>query len=335
MRFLTFLLSRLVTYALVVWIGVTMVFLVPRFLPSSPVEAMLAKVASQGQYMEAAQIEALRTSLMETFGLRGTLFQQYTGFFKRVLLTGDFGPSFSAFPTPVSRLVGQALPWSLGLLLTSSVIGWLLGQRHRPDRRLPQADAAPRRPLEFVAMLIYPIPYYIFALVLIILFTYVWQIFPFSFYIDASKPFGLEPDLGHRLPIHAARRLSIIAVNLGWWVISMKALSTSVAEEDFVTFARLKGVSEPRIMTHYVARNALLPQVTILALRLGTIFNGALITEILFGFPGVGTLIYSSAVQADYNLMLGTISFSVIAVATATLIVDLTYPLLDPRIRYR
>ena len=333
MRFLTFLLSRLVTYALVVWIGVTMVFLVPRFLPSSPVEAMLAKVASQGQYMEAAQMEALRTSLMETFGLRGTLFQQYTGFFKRVLLTGDFGPSFSAFPTPVSRLVGQALPWSLGLLLTSSVIGWLLGNAIGLLAGYRKQTVASKT-LEMVAMLIYPIPYYIFALVLIILFTYVWKIFPFSFYVDASKPFGLGliRDIVYQSTLPA---LSIIAVNLGWWVISMKALSASVAEEDFVTFARLKGVSETRIMTHYVARNALLPQVTILALRLGTIFNGALITEILFGFPGVGTLIYSSAVQSDYNLMLGTISFSVIAVATATLVVDLTYPLLDPRIRYR
>jgi peptide/nickel transport system permease protein len=333
MRFLTFLLSRLVTYVLVVWIGVTMVFLVPRFLPSSPVEAMLAKVASQGQYMEAAQIEALRTSLMETFGLRGTLFQQYTGFFKRVLLTGDFGPSFSAFPTPVSRLVGQALPWSLGLLLTSSVIGWLLGNAIGLVAAYRKQTFAGKT-LEMVAMLIYPIPYYILALVLIILFTYVWKIFPFSFYIDGSKPFGLGliGDIVYQSTLPA---LSIIAVNLGWWVISMKALATSVAEEDFVTFARLKGVSEPRIMTHYVARNAMLPQVTILALRLGTIFNGALITEILFGFPGVGTLIYSSAVQADYNLMLGTISFSVIAVSTATLIVDLAYPLLDPRIRYR
>ena len=333
MRFLTFLLSRLVTYVLVIWIGVTMVFLVPRFLPSSPVEAMLAKVAAQGEYMEAAQIEALRNSLMETFGLKGSLFQQYTGFFRRVLLTGDFGPSLSAFPTPVSQLVAQALPWSLGLLLTSSILGWLLGNAigliagYRKQTLFSKT-------LEFVAMLIYPIPYYIFALVLIILFTYVWKIFPFSFYIDANKPFsfGLIKDIIYNSALPA---ISIIAVNLGWWVISMKALSSSVAEEDFVYFARLKGVSEPRIMTHYVARNALLPQITMLAIRLGTIFNGALITEILFGFPGVGTLIYSSALQADYNLMLGTISFSVIAVATATLIVDLAYPFLDPRIRYR
>jgi peptide/nickel transport system permease protein len=333
MRFLTFLLSRLVTYVLVIWIGVTMVFLVPRFLPSSPVEAMLAKVASQGEYMEAAQIEALRNSLMETFGLKGSLFQQYTGFFKRVLLTGDFGPSLSAFPTPVSQLVGQALPWSLGLLLTSSILGWLLGNAIGLIAGYRKQTLSSKT-LEFVAMLIYPIPYYIFALVLIILFTYVWKIFPFSFYIDANKPFGfgLIKDIIYNSALPA---LSIIAVNLGWWVISMKALSSSVAEEDFVYFARLKGVSELRIMTHYVARNALLPQITMLAIRLGTIFNGALITEILFGFPGVGTLIYSSALQADYNLMLGTISFSVIAVATATLAVDLAYPFLDPRIRYR
>jgi peptide/nickel transport system permease protein len=333
MRFLTFFLSRLVTYLLVIWIGVTMVFLVPRFLPSSPVEAMLAKLTSQGQYMEAAQVQALRSSLMETFGLQGSLWQQYTGFFRRVLLTGDFGPSLSAFPTPVSRLVGQALPWSLGLLLTSSVLAWLLGNAIGLLAAYRRQTLA-ARVLELTAMLIYPIPYYIFALLLIILFTYVWKLFPFSFYVDSSKPFGLSLmlDIVYHSTLPA---LSIIAVNLGWWVIGMKALATSVAEEDFVTFARLKGVSEPRIMTHYVARNALLPQVTILALRLGTVFNGALITEILFGFPGVGTLIYSSAVQADYNLMLGTISFSVIAVATATLIVDLTYPLLDPRIRYR
>lgn len=333
MRFLTFLLSRLVTYVLVIWIGVTMVFLVPRFLPSSPVEAMMAKVAAQGEYMEAAQIEALRSSLMETFGLKGSLFQQYTGFFRRVLLTGDFGPSLSAFPTPVSQLVAQALPWSLGLLLTSSILGWLLGNAIGLIAGYRKQTLSSKT-LEFVAMLIYPIPYYIFALVLIILFTYVWKIFPFSFYIDANKPFsfGLIKDIVYNSALPA---LSIIAVNLGWWVISMKALSSSVAEEDFVYFARLKGVSEPRIMIHYVARNALLPQITMLAIRLGTIFNGALITEILFGFPGVGTLIYSSALQADYNLMLGTISFSVIAVATATLIVDLAYPFLDPRIRYR
>jgi peptide/nickel transport system permease protein len=115
----------------------------------------------------------------------------------------------------------------------------------------------------------------------------------------------------------------------------MKALSAGVSEEDFVNFAKLKGVGEGKIMYSYVLRNAILPQVTFLALQIGTIFNGALITEILFGYPGLGSLTYSAVLQADYNLLMGTITISIIGVATATLFVDILYPLFDPRIQYR
>ena len=129
--------------------------------------------------------------------------------------------------------------------------------------------------------------------------------------------------------------LSIVIVSCGWWIISMKALAFSISEEDFITYARLRGIPENKIMVNYVARNAVLPQITMLAIQLGGIFNGALITELLFGYPGMGTLIYNAVLGSDYNLILGTISFSIIAVATATLLVDLLYPFIDPRIRYR
>ena len=129
--------------------------------------------------------------------------------------------------------------------------------------------------------------------------------------------------------------LSMILIGTGWWVISMKTLSTNVSEEDYVHFARIKGVKERKIMTRYVLPNAALPQVTMLALQIGSIFNGALITEILFGYPGIGTLIYNSILQSDYNLIMGTVSLAIIAVATATFIIDLLYPFLDPRVRYR
>jgi peptide/nickel transport system permease protein len=128
---------------------------------------------------------------------------------------------------------------------------------------------------------------------------------------------------------------SMIIVSIGWWVISMKALASSIVEEDFVHYARLRGIPDNKIMTSYVARNAVLPQITLLALQIGGIFNGALVTEMLFGYPGVGTLIYNAVISTDYNLILGTISFSIIAVATTTLIVDILYPFLDPRIRYK
>ena len=118
--------------------------------------------------------------------------------------------------------------------------------------------------------------------------------------------------------------LSIVIVGFGWWVLSMKALASSISEEDFVYFAKLKGAGEGRIMTAYVMRNAILPQVTVLALQIGAIFNGALITEILFGYPGLGT--NPPVLQADYNLLMGTISISIIAVASSTLVIDLNYP---------
>lgn len=332
MRFARFLASRLFTYFLVIWIGVTIVFFIPRFLPSDPVESMLGRIMTQGAYMEPEQVEAMRATLTQTFGLEGTLLEQYANFIRRAFLSGDFGPSLAMFPTPVNDLVGRALPWSLGLLLTSTVIAWIIGnaigliagyQRNKSYSKL----------LEAVAVVVYPIPYYISALILIILFVYVNPVFPLSFNVRGDFPsleFFSSVIYNSILPA-----LSIVTVGFGWWVLSMKALSTSMTEEDFVYFAKLKGVGEGRIMRRYVMRNAILPQITILALQIGTIFNGALIMEILFGYPGLGTLTHTAVLQTDYNLLMGTITISIIAVATATLIVDLIYPVFDPRIQYR
>ena len=128
--------------------------------------------------------------------------------------------------------------------------------------------------------------------------------------------------------------LSLILVGFGWWVISMKTMVSNANEEEYIKFARLKGLHEGRIMRRYVMPNVMLPQVTNLALQIGGIFNGALVTEILFGFPGLGSLIYQGILQSDYNLIMGTITISVISVALTTFVIDLLYPFLDPRIRY-
>jgi peptide/nickel transport system permease protein len=128
--------------------------------------------------------------------------------------------------------------------------------------------------------------------------------------------------------------MSIVIVSLGWWIISMKAMAIDIKEEDFVQYARYRGASDNTVMVRYVAQTAILPQVTVLALSIGGVFGGSLITEILFGFPGMGSLIYKAILGSDYNLMVGAISISIVAVATATLILDLVYPFIDPRIRY-
>ena len=216
--------------------------------------------------------------------------------------------------------------------MSSTIIAWIVGNAigllaGYKSRWLSS------RALEIIAILVYPIPYYITALILIILFIHINPIFPLFFSVrgDAwSWQFISSAIYNSILPA-----ASIVIVGFGWWVLSMKALSSSISEEDFVYFAKLKGAGEGRIMTAYVLRNAILPQVTVLALQIGAIFNGALIAEILFSYPGLGTMTYSAVLQADYNLLMGTITISIIAVASSTLIIDLLYPFFDPRIRQR
>lgn len=332
MQFTRFLLSRIFTYLLVVWISITIVFFVPRFMPGNPVEAMLGRLMAQGTTMEPELVQQMRQTMNQMFGLEGTLWEQYTAFLKRVLLTQDFGPSLSYYPTPVSMLIGNALPWSLGLMLTALAISWSLGNligllAGYYNRQFGS------KVIETAAMVIYPIPYYILALLLVILFAYIWPIFPFVFLVSGepgSWQWMKSVAYNSFLPL-----MAIVMVSLGWWIISMKAMAIDTKEEDFIQYARLRGVDDNKVMFGYVARTAVLPQITVLGLSLGGVFGGSLITEILFGYPGVGSLVYRAILGSDYNLIMGTITLSIVAVATATLVLDLVYPFIDPRIRYK
>lgn len=332
MNFLKFLIGRLTTFVMVIFIGVTTVFIVPRLLPTDPVEAMIGRMMSRSGTMDPAAVESIRQSLNAAYGLEGSLWEQYVSFLHRVIVTHDFGPSLMAYPTPVMDMIGRALPWTFGLLLASTLIAWAVGNLigliagYRPNKVYSKV-------LEGVAMAFYPMPYYVFALALIMIFCFIFRIFPLSFSIvgdPATWAFWSNAIYNSILPA-----FSIILTGFGWWMISMKTIASDTAQEDYVAFARLKGLPEREIMTRYVLRNSMLPQVTMLALQIGTIFNGAIVTEILFGYPGVGSLIYTAILQADYNLIMGAISISIIAVAVTTLVVDLIYPFLDPRIRYR
>ncbi len=331
MKFWRYLGQRLLTYILVIWIGVTFVFFVPRFFPSDPVEAMISGLTARSGSLQPEQVEAMRKQMRQDFGLEGTLFEQYFSFIKRAVFQLDFGVSLSNFPTPVTTLIFRSLPYTLGLLTFSTVLSWIIGNfigllaGFRKDKMYSKI-------LEAVAIVLYPIPYYIVALVLLIFFCFIYKFFPLSAVIPIPQ---LSFDyLAKLLRISFLPALSIVLIGTGWWIISMKALSSSVAEEDFVRYARFKGVPEGRIATKYVLKNSILTQITALALSLGGVFNGAIMVEIMFGYPGVGTLVQNGILQADYNLILGTITLSIIAISTATLIADLVYPFIDPRIRY-
>jgi peptide/nickel transport system permease protein len=171
-RFARYLFSRLVTYFLVIWIGMTVIFFVPRFLPSDPVTAALGRVMSSGSTMRPEEVQAMRSTLMQLYGLEDTLPEQYLNFMKRAVFGGNFGPSLAFYPTPVNALIGKALPWTLFLLLTSTLIAWVIGNLIGLLAGY-QSGKIYSKVLEGIAIFVYPIPYYILALILIILFVYI------------------------------------------------------------------------------------------------------------------------------------------------------------------
>jgi peptide/nickel transport system permease protein len=331
MHFLKFLLSRLITFFGVILIGVTAVFFIPRLLPSNPVDNMVGRMLSQGNVGPDA-VQGIRDSLNALFGLEGSVFSQYLGFLKRVIFTHDFGPSLAFFPTPVMELVGRALPWTCGLLLVSTIIAFVFGNAIGLIAAIHK-DKMYSRILESLAIVFYPIPYYILALILVISFCYLIPLFPLGYSFNGSLT-----DISYLISIiknSFLPALSIIINGFGWWVISMKSVATAAAEEDYIFFARLKGLSRNRITSGYILPNVLLPQMTTLALQLGTMFGGAMLMEMIFTYPGLGNLIYKAILQGDYNLIMGTITITIVAVAVTSLVIDLLYPFFDPRIRYQ
>lgn len=333
MGFLQYALKRIASYLLVLFAGITITFFLPRFMPGDPINNYISQVQSRAQQtLSPEALQQLRSSLEELYGLQGNLFTQYLNYLNRVLLHFDFGPSFTSYPEPVSAIILKALPWTVGLLVTTTLLSWLLGNLvglvAGYFNKNPAATA-----LEFFGIVLYPIPYYILALMVIMALAFYNPIFPLT---PTWLPGPLSLDQVRLILYNSfLPALTLVLAGFGWNILSMKSLAVSTKEEPYVIFARLKGTSDWTRMTRYVFRNAMLPQVTALALSLGTIFNGALLTEILFSYPGVGLLMRTAAGAGDYNLLYGTITMAIIAVATAALIIDLIYPLFDPRIRLR
>jgi peptide/nickel transport system permease protein len=299
-------------------------------IPGDPLSVYYENLREAGAQIGAQKmIEEYR----HMFNLDKDLFTQYVSFLYN-LLRGELGYSISQFPAKVSDLIMAALPWSIGLLSTTTIISWLLGTilgaiaGWSRESKISKFFAAG-------ALFLSILPYYILAILLVFLFAYTLRLFPASGGYSAGIKLGLNPSSILNILWHASLpALSIVLSSLTWWFLSMRSMISTVKGEDFVLLAEAKGLPEKEIMWKYAMRNAILPQVTGLALSLSRIFAGALITEVIFGYPGIGTLIVTAIQNLDYFLIQGTITLSIIAVATANLLIELLYPLIDPRIRY-
>jgi peptide/nickel transport system permease protein len=329
----SYLVPRLIQYFLVIFVGITAVFFIPRALPADPVQRTISQLQARGSIVDPATIEDTIADLTELYGLEGSTMEQYGAFWLR-LFQGDFGVSFFQFPTPVSQMIGSALPWTLGLLISTTAISWglgiLLGGLAGYFNRTQWSKM-----LDVGAMIVRPFPYYIFAFGLLLLFGYVFQWFP----VAGGTSIGSQSSFSWRYISDVLKHsflpaISLILLGTAAWFQTMKLIVQNVNSADYVQYAKMGGIRERKIVSRYVIRNGILPQITALALVLGQIFGGALIVEIVFSYPGIGSLLYNAITTGDYNLIMGITVFSIMAISTAILAVDLLYPLFDPRIRY-
>jgi peptide/nickel transport system permease protein len=331
MAYARYLGERFIIFVATVIISVTVVFLVPRLVPGDPLGAIYLNLASVGGSLGGGELIAEYTRL---FGLDKSLWEQYISFL-RELARGNLGYSIGSFPSQVTDLLRAALPWTVGLLAATTLISWVLGSiigavvgwRGRKSRFF--------QALVPIALVLYTTPYYILALILVFLLAFYWRIFPLS----GAYSVGVVPNYSLSFALDVLRHatlpaLSIILVSLGWWFLSMRSLITTLKGEDFILNAEAMGLKEGRILWGYAFRNALLPQATGLAISLGNIVGGALITEVIFAYPGVGWLIFTSIKSLDFPVIQGGVLLIVFSVALANFIIDIAYPLIDPRIRH-
>jgi peptide/nickel transport system permease protein len=329
-----YLIPRLIQYFLVIFVGITAVFLIPRAMPTDPVSRMISVIDSRGATLDPASVDDMIEDLTEMYGLGGSTLEQYFAFWQR-LFQGDFGVSFYQYPTTVNQLIATAMPWTMGLLVTTTALGWIIGNIMGGHAGYHSRKRWSRS-LDSIAMIIRPFPYYIFAFLLLILFGYVFQWFP----VAGGESIGMQPSFTWPYIKDVLQHAFLPAMSLlllGWagWFQTMKLIVQNVNSADYVQYAKMGGLRENRIVNRYVIRNGLLPQITALALIFGNLFGGALIVEIVFSYPGMGTLLYNAILGGDYNLIMGITVFSIVGIATAILFIDLTYPLFDPRIRYK
>lgn len=330
--FLKYVLMRVAIYLFSIWGSFTVAFVFFHLIPGDPIATFVATMEQQYAYQVQdanAMIEAYRKMM----GLDGSLFQQYIRYLSNVLLRFDFGPSFINFPTPAVNHIVRALPWTLGLLGVSTLLAWSIGflmggiVGFRRNNRWASA-------LTNTALVVSQIPPYFVALALLFLLAYGLALLPTRGAYGASVRPGLNFAFISSLLRHALLPgLSVIAVGIAGWMISTRSLVISILGEDYLQFAEAKGLQRNYILSRYVLRNAMLPQVTGLALSLGFIMNGFYLVEIIFNYPGVGTLFLQAIGLLDYNTVQGVVLMTITVVLTATLLIDLLLPLIDPRVR--
>lgn len=320
--------KKFLWFAITFVVAVILNFYLPRMMPVDPVSAITGKLA-QGM-TDASAVQEIYKRFEEEFGTNLPLHEQFFRFVKNAA-RGDFGTSFSQYPRPVSDIIGSAIMWTVCLQFPAIIVGWLLGNI------LGALAAYIRKGFDKVLLPAFlflgNVPAFGMAVMLLILFAVNLKWFP----IAGGYAFDMIPNFSwafiksviqhYQLPFW-----SIVLISIGGQAIGMRSMSIYELNADYVKYARFLGIKDSKIVG-YVFRNAMLPQVTGLALSIGTMVGGALVAEIIFSYPGLGSAMYAGVTAADYPLISATTLIITVMVLLATLILDIVYGLIDPRVK--
>lgn len=321
---------RLVFYIGAVWVAITLDFFIPRLAPGDPVAALVGKMSTKGYVTPQMQ-----QSLSAMFGLNthDPLWLQYVKYLGN-LLHGDLGNSIQYFPTPVIKIIGQDIGWSIMLggvaVVLSFLIGCLLGILVA-WKRGSLLDTLLSPIMNFLSA----IPYFWLALLSLYVLSYLLNWFPLSGgYDEANIDPGFSIDFIGSVIQHAfLPALTLIISSLAGWMLTMRNSMITTLSEDYVLMAQAKGLSENRVMFWYAARNAVLPNITGFAIAIGAIVGGQLLTEMVFSYPGIGYALLQAVNQQDYAMVQSIFLIITLAVLGANFLADMLYTFLDPRVR--
>jgi len=327
-----FLLRRLGIFCLIVFAAATINFMVPRLRPTNPIESRLYELAAQGG-VRVGQIKEMVRIYNEKFGFDKPLYVQYANYWID-LAHGDMGTSIAFYPASVRAEIMRAAPWTIGLLTVATLlsfgVGSILGALMAWPKVGPYVSF-----LVPIFMTLSAIPYYLLGIVMIYTFALVWPILPTSAAYSSGKNLEWSLDMILDIAKHAVLPAgSIILTGIGGWGLGMRAMMVTIMGEDYMNMAESKGLRPRTIFFRYALRNAVLPQVTSLAISLAHIMSGAVVVEVIFAYPGVGYLLFRAISGNDYFLIQGIVLFIILSIGIALLTLDLLYPLIDPRIRY-
>ena len=303
-------------------------FVLPRLMPADPVAAITGKLS--GGMSDASSVQAIYQRYEEEFGTNLPMIQQFFRWCGNAI-RGDFGTSFSQYPRSVSNIISSAIVWTVALQLPAIIVGWLLGNL------LGALAAYIKKGFDKVllpaALFLSNVPAFGMAVVLLVVFGVTLKIAP----ISGGYAFDMIPHLSwdfvksvishYQLPFW-----SIVLVSIGGQAVGMRSMSINELNADYVKYSRFLGIKDRKIVG-YVFRNAMLPQVTGLALSIGTMIGGALVAEIIFSYPGLGSTMYAAVTAADYPLISATTMIITVMVLIATFLLDIIYGFIDPRVK--